>query len=75
METIIPKKKKKRIMPDWWDSIRAITTLLLTLGFIYQACVLKKIDPTYATLFTMAIVFYFKEKKRKEDNGNPIKEE
>ncbi len=67
METI---PKKKRIIPDWWDSIRALTTLLLTFGFIYQACVLEFIDPTYTTIYTMAIVFYFHTKKRKEDNIN-----
>ena len=54
-------------VPKWFDSIRSLVTLALAGGFVYQACVLKKLDPTYVAVFMAAINYYFKDKKRKEE--------
>jgi len=55
-----------KIMPKWWDSIRSLVTFALALGFVYQACFLEDIDPTYTAVFMATIAYYFKDKKRKE---------
>lgn len=40
--------------------VKSLVTLMLTLGFIYLACVAKLISgEEYKTLFTIVISFYF----------------
>jgi len=56
-----------KILPIWFDSIRSIVTLILAVGFVHQACVIKSIDPTYVAVFMATISYYFKDKKRNGD--------
>ena len=62
-----------KIIPDWWSSIRSLVTLILALGFVYQGCIIKEIDPVYTTVFMATIAYYFKDKLRNGDQHNEEK--
>ena len=59
-----------KLMPEWWNSIRSLVTLILALGFGYQACILQQIDPTYTAVFMATIAYYFKDKQRNGDSSS-----
>jgi hypothetical protein len=59
-------------IPDWWDSIRAILSLVLSISYCWGILVEKlpkeQLEGLYR-LAEMAIIFYFAFKKRPEENG------
>ena len=64
-----------KLIPGWWDSIRAILSLTLSVSYCVGVLYMKipKSDlEGLKELATMAIVFYFVLKKRDEgiDSGN-----
>lgn len=65
---------KAGIIPDWWNSIRAILALTLSISYCVGVLWLKvpKSDMEgLKELSTMAIVFYFVLKKRPEEKTEP----
>jgi hypothetical protein len=59
-------------VPDWWDSVRAIIAVILTLavcmGAFNKEMPLEKLT-LLKELDLLALTFYFALKKRPEDNG------
>lgn len=57
-------------VPDWWDSIRAILSLILSisycLGILWLKIPKEQLDGLYR-LAELAIIFYFAFKKRPEE--------
>jgi hypothetical protein len=65
-------------VPEWWDSIRAILSLMLSCSYCAGVLWLKipKADlEGLKELATMAIVFYFVLKKRPDSNGSSDEDE
>jgi len=61
-----------KLMPSWWNSIRAILSLTLALSYCSGVLIFhipKSELEGLKELATMAIVFYFAFKKR-DANGN-----
>lgn len=59
-------------IPSWWDSIRAILSLVLSVSYCIGILHLKipraELEGLYR-LAEMCIIFYFAFKKRPEENG------
>jgi len=67
-----------KIMPIWWDSIRSLVTLFLTLGFVgictspilFKVSIGQDILATYVAVYVLTLNYYFKEKTRNPEEGN-----